>query len=112
MSEISAHLHDFVNSRRRDAALAIDSAEQAIAPSKRDNSFALATTIIRGWRPRIESATARQLLMQDLVGLENDLRVVGGQATNAAVIARHYIGQARLAVATMRDDVTGGLLHA
>ena len=109
MSAISADLQDFVNSRRRDAAIIIDGAEQAIPADKRDNSFELATVAIRGWRPRIEAATELETLARCLKGLVEDLSIVSGQATNAAAIARHLIGEAHLTVISTRDNIQGGI---
>lgn len=111
MNAISADLHDFVNSKRRDAAIIVDNAEQAIPSSKRDNSFELATMAIRGWRNWTEGATDRSTLASCLMGLVEDLRIVGGQATNAAEIARNLIGEAHLTVVTTRDDIPGGIHH-
>jgi hypothetical protein len=109
MSAISADLQDFVNNRRRDAAIIIDGAEQAIPAGKRDNSFQLATMAIRGWRPRIEACTERETLARCLKGLVEDLSIVSGQAANAAAIALDLVGEAHLIVITARDDIQGGI---
>jgi hypothetical protein len=109
MSEISKDDHDYVNSRRRDAAIVIDEAEQAVPISERDGSFDLAMTAIRGWRPRIESARDREQVMRYLKELDQDLRLVEGKAKGAVYTARQLIADAHFNLATTRNDVPGGI---